>query len=228
MLVRIGDGDGASNVTFGRTMSVGEWFDEVPIAAFGYSTVAELFAVRAEATDPASLESSVHWAMVTIVSIYLSVGLTGALAYDDPGANVLDNFVDDNFVALLSFGLVVVITLLYPLINWPTAAALDALYAGPKGTPSFARRRVWTLLNLAAIVTMDALLPSLETAFGLAGALGLGLIAFCLPAAAFLGARSRDGGQKRWWHAAALVIFLAGGTMTIGSTTRIIIVAIQG
>jgi hypothetical protein len=58
--------------------------------------------------------------------------------------------------------------------------------------------------------------------YGLAGSLGLGLISFCLPVAAFLGYRAARNRLGLMWVAAASVVLCAGVVMTIGSTTRII------
>ena len=170
-----------------RGESASAFFSNAAMAAFGYSMVAELFAVRAEANEPEKLGRSVHVGLAIAAGLYCFVGTVGALAYPDPRANILEQFLpfaEHRFVAVLCLGLVAMVTLLYPLINFPTVQALDALLAGPAGPPSLRRRRALSVLGLAAVVATDALLPHLDTIFGLAGSLGLGLIAFCLPAAA--------------------------------------------
>ena len=196
----------------------------MPIAAFGYSIIAELFAVRAEARDPEKLGPSVHKATAIVASIYCVVGVIGALAFEDPGSNLLANFDGDGLVDVLKLGLVVVITLLYPLINFPTVTALDALAAGGGGAPSHRRRQVFSVLGLGCTIAVDTLLPDIGLVFGLAGSLGLGLVAFCLPTAAFLATAPRTAGNRAS-RAAGLLVCLAGAAMTVGSTARIIYTA---
>ena len=225
LLARIAaQGPASGNLVAFKPVSAGAFADQVPIAAFGYSIIAELFAVRAEARDPAALGASVHAATAIVASIYCVVGLIGALAIEQPGANLLDgsNFEGDVVIDLLKLGLVVVITLLYPLINFPTVTALDALAAGPKGAPSHARRKLFSVVGLLCVIAIDTLLPDIGLVFGLAGSLGLGLIAFCLPTAAFLAKAPRT---ERVQIAAGLVVFLAGAAMTVGSTARILYMA---
>ena len=169
-----------------------------------------------------------HVGLAIAAGLYCFVGTVGALAYPDPRANILEQFLpfaEHRFVAVLCLGLVAMVTLLYPLINFPTVQALDALLAGPAGPPSLRRRRALSVLGLAAVVATDALLPHLDTIFGLAGSLGLGLIAFCLPAAAVIAwapARARLG---RAWVAGAALVLLAGATMMIVSTCYILAAA---
>jgi hypothetical protein len=225
LLARIAaQGPASGNLVAFKPVSAGAFADQVPIAAFGYSIIAELFAVRAEARDPAALGASVHAATAIVASIYCVVGVIGALAIEQPGANLLDgsNFEGDVVIDLLKLGLVVVITLLYPLINFPTVTALDALAAGPKGAPSHARRKLFSVVGLLCVIAIDTLLPDIGLVFGLAGSLGLGLIAFCLPTAAFLAKAPRT---ERAQIAAGLVVFLAGAAMTVGSTARILYMA---
>merc|ERR1719191_142461 len=91
-------------------VSVGQMMDSAPVAAFGFSIVAELFAVRAEAKRPEQMSRCVHVATAIVSSLYLSVGLVCALAY--PGTNsrdILFNFLDEGFFVALMLGLVVAI-----------------------------------------------------------------------------------------------------------------------
>ena len=61
--------------------------------------------------------------------------------------------------------------------------------------------------------------------FGLAGSLGLGLIAFCLPAVTYLALLGRSGSMKT--TVMAFVVLIAGAVMTVGSTAKILISAID-
>ena len=221
------------NVAFVHDVSAATFLDQVPIAAFGYSMVAELFSVRSEAMDPRKLPRSVHIAMAIIVTIYTTVGIIGALAFEKPGANVLENFHDDNVINILVLGLCIMITLLYPLINWPTVNAVDALIAGPGGVSSHTRKKRISVACLCLIILLDNLLGrSIGTVFGLAGSIGLGLIAFVLPVLTFLvDALGRNVSlqmkRRKMWIGATAIILLAGAGMTIGSTARILYAAIR-
>eukprot|EP00937_MAST-01D_sp_MAST-1D-sp2_P005408 g5408.t1 len=107
MFARIGE-HGVHNAVAVKTVSGGVFADQVPIAAFGYSIIAELFAVRAEAKDPAALAPSVHRAAAIVASIYCVVGIIGALAFDGKVCpdNLLNCFPDDRVVHWLELGLV--------------------------------------------------------------------------------------------------------------------------
>ena len=91
-----------------------------PQAAFGFSLIAELFAVRAEATRPVArsilaglcgrhrrlvalsaccygqhrrpelLSGCAHKAAAIVTTIYVCVGLIGALAFESPQSNLLE------------------------------------------------------------------------------------------------------------------------------------------
>ena len=168
-------------------------------------------------------------------SLYCFVGTVGALAYSNNPlaggpipANILEYFMpfeSNRFMAVLCLGLIFMITLLYPLINNPTVQAVDAIFAGPTGPPSLRRRRVLGFVGLGLVIATDVLLPHLNTIFGLAASIGLGLIAFCLPVAAFLAlprARRELGGA---WTACAALVLLLGAAMMVISTVYILIAA---
>jgi amino acid permease len=210
------------NTALFKSVSLGTVANEAPIVAFGFSVIAELFAVREEAQDPEELGRSVHVATAIVALIYASVGLLGALAFEDPGQNLLTNFPGDHLVALLSLLLVFALTLLYPLINFPTTQCLDALWAGEGGALSLRRRRVFSVLGLGAVVAVDTLLPNVGEVFGISGSLGLGLIAYVLPCAASLAFPEIYGGA---WRAALWVVLAVGAALTLGSTGQIIFTA---
>ena len=75
--------------------------------------IIEVFAVRAEARERHRLGQAVHVAIAAVVVIMCSVGIVGALAIEEPGGNVLTNFAGNRFIAAISLGLVIIITLLY-------------------------------------------------------------------------------------------------------------------
>ena len=57
------------------------------------------------------------------------MGVVGAMAIESPDSNVLLDFKGNRFIAAISFGLLLMITLLFPLINFPMAVALDSLFS---------------------------------------------------------------------------------------------------
>ena len=180
--------------------------------------IIEVFAVRAEAREREKLGQSVHVAMTIVVFIMCVVGIVGALAVESPSANILTHFAGERFIAAVSFGLLLMITLLFPLINFPMAVALDSLFSPRGAGPNFGRRRLISFLGLVAIIGMDTLVPDVDSVFSLAGSLGLGLMAFTLPPAAFLAIK--DARRGRFVVVAlAILLLLAGVALTGGSTS---------
>eukprot|EP00939_MAST-03C_sp_MAST-3C-sp1_P004894 g4894.t1 len=216
--------------------------DIAPIAAFGYSLVAELFAVRCEAKNPADLYNCAHKACAIVTSIYCVVAITGSFAFEDPSSNLLSVWsADDRVVSWLSLGLITVITLLYPLINFVIVQSIDDLcvsmgaFAKNSTVTSFTRKRYLSVAVLALIIGLDSLIDDLSYVFALAGSLGLGLIAYCLPAIVFLiavwrrryaddGALNAPTTRRDLFVAvfAAAVCLVVGTVMTIGSTASVI------
>lgn len=197
---------------------------QVPVAAFGFSIVAELFSVRAEANDPNGLGRCVHIATGIVVTIYLFVGVVGTLAFEKLGDSILDS-INTRFFSVLKLGLCVIITLLYPLINFPAVNAIDALIAGKDGAPSQRRKRIASVALWVGTLAIDTFVKDLSLAFGLAGSLGLGLLAYVLPTAGFLG-NIRNLPLDMRTHvattASAAVVLVMGMLMTIGGTGYII------
>lgn len=215
---------GASNNVPFKSVGFGDMLDIAPVACFGFSSIAEVFSVRAEVKEKAKLGQAAHIATAIVSSIYLGVGLIGSMAIESPSSNILLDFDKNRFISLLMLGLCVVITMLYPLINFPAVGALDALCAEPGAAPSIKRRRIFTAILLVSTLTLDTAVSDLGLIFGLCGSLGLGLLAYVLPTAAFLGLSGRNAlGHTSWIKVvlAAFVLFIGLG-MTIGSTARII------
>ena len=83
---------------------------------------------------------------------------------------------------------------------------------------------MFSLVGLVFVLAMNAFVPNLGLVFGLAGSLGLGLIAFCLPTVTYLALL----GSRSWTVTLmATVVLIAGVVMTVGSTTKILISAIN-
>lgn len=224
-VILISDPD--SGAVHGKTWdvpAVGVMLDQVPAAAFGFSSIVELFHVRAEIKRPEVMSRCVNIASVIIVIVYLAVGLIGAMAFADPGSNMLENFPKSRFVAMLRLGIIIMITLLYPIINFPCAQAVLAL-RGNFMAPSMRSWRLVSVLGLVLVLFIDTVITDLGTVFGLAGALGLGLVAYVLPCSAFLVISWR---QRQTTPLptliviGALVVLILGLVMTLGSTGWII------
>jgi len=207
--------------------------DQVPVAAFGFSSIAELFHVRAELKNPDILSKCAHIATMLVVGLYLIVGLVGALAFEDPGSNLLQNFPGSHLVAIIRLVIIGMVTMLYPIINFPYAQALEALIAGRFGATSSKRWKMHAVIGFIVLLLVDTLVTRLDAVFGLSGSLGLGLIAYVLPSSAALAVGlgwSRRSTQQLVATkvtspstlAAAFVILIVGLVMTFGSTAWII------
>jgi len=201
---------------------------QTPNVAFGFSSVVELFHVRAELKRPADMSFCAHLATVIVCTVYMAVGVIGGMAFKDPGANVLQNFKGSYLVSNLQMGLIVMITLLYPIINFPCISALDAL-RGRFTTPSAGRWRLLSVAALACVLFIDTIVPNLNDVFGLAGSLGLGLVAYVLPSSAALAVALRGPlAGKGTLLFTASVVLVFGLIMTFGSTAQIIYGIVTG
>jgi amino acid permease len=226
-LVEVGGGE-----THGAAFAAPKFVDlltQVPTAAFGFSSIVELFHVRAEIKKPELMGRCVHIASTIIVVVYLSVGLIGALAFQNPGSDFLERFPDSHLVAILRLGIIIMITLLYPIINFPCVSAIGAL-PGNFAAPSMRAWRTMSVIGLCLVLFIDTSISlasthGLDDVFGISGSLGLGLVAYTLPCAAFLAIslRARRDSPLPAHHAiAAGIILCLGLFMTIGSTAWII------
>jgi len=221
--------DGTADSTHGTVPwdvpSAGVMLDAVPAVAFGFSSIVELFHVRAEIKKPKAMGRCAHVATALICMLYLAVGLIGALAFENPGPNLLENFPDSNVVAFLRLGIIVMITLLYPIINFPCVQAVDSLIAGRFGAPSMRRWKIMSVLGFVFVLLIDTLVTDLSDVFSLSGALGLGLVAYVLPCSAAIMVSCRQEpstGTRTMRVACAALILVAGLVLTFGSTAWII------
>merc|ERR1719272_187580 len=125
------------------------------------------------------------------------------------------------------------ITLLYPIINFPCVQAVDAL-RGRFTAPSMRRWKTMSVLGLVFVLLIDTAIIDLNDVFGLSGSLGLGLVAYVLPCSAglavYLRQRSHGSGERLpvAMVASAAVVLAAGLLMTIGSTASIIYGVVEG
>merc|ERR1712232_85338 len=112
--------------------------------------------VRSEAKDRATIGRCIHIATVIVTAVYFFVGLAGALAFETPTDNILLSFIDERFFKILMFFLTLLIALLYPIINFPAVAAIDAMFAGREGQSSQCRRKIATLFMVLVVVVIDS------------------------------------------------------------------------
>jgi hypothetical protein len=90
-------------------------------------------------------------------------------------------------VALLSLGLIIVITLLYPIITSPVVQSVNALISGSDRSPSLSMRRTpISLVGMGLVLLLDTAVVDMGYVFGLSGSRGLGFLAYVLPCASFL------------------------------------------
>jgi amino acid permease len=208
-------------------------FETAPVVAFGFSSIAELFHVRAEMKKPELLSRCAHLATGIIVSLYFAIGFICALAFEKPGPNVLENFPGNHLIAICRMAILVLVVMLYPIINFPCMQAIDALIAGRDGTPSMWRWKLETVIGLALIIVVNTVVVRLDYVMGLSGSLGGGLFAYVLPAAAALDVAFRTPVHgslpaRVVQVACAVFIVVVGLVLTFGSTGWIIYGIAQG
>lgn len=221
--------DGAHGEVF-EVPSPSVLLQTTPNIAFGFSSIVELFHVRAEMKRPEAMSRCAHVATALVCSLYLAVGLVGALAFSKPGSNLLENFPTNHFVSMLRLGIIVMITLLYPIINFPCVQALLAL-RGRFTAPSMRSWRITSVLCLIFVLLIDTTVNNLGDLFGLCGSLGLGLVAYVLPCSAGLAVtyrQQRDARLPVAIVASASVVLVLGLLMTVGSTALIIVSVVKG
>merc|ERR1712061_718762 len=97
-----------------------------------------------------------------VVGLYLGGGLVGALAFEDQGSNLLQSFPDSHLVAVIRLVIIVMVTMLYPIINFPYAQALEALIAGRFGSSSGKRWKMHAVIGLILVLLLDTLVTNLN------------------------------------------------------------------
>jgi hypothetical protein len=89
-------------------------------------------------------------------------------------------------MALLSLGLIIIITLLYPTINFAVVQSVNALISGNDRSPSLSMRRTISLVGMGLALLLDTVVVDMGYVFGLCRSPGLGFLAYVLPCASFL------------------------------------------
>mmetsp|Transcript_1781 Transcript_1781/g.4890 ORF Transcript_1781/g.4890 Transcript_1781/m.4890 type:complete len:441 (-) Transcript_1781:51-1373(-) len=233
-LIRVAEGDGASGSGVSPSDPV------VPVVSNVFRSMATIaFAFTSMSSFPevvramkkgrphdyrVKMRAAVFWAGGIIFTIYLLVSIVAVWAFGTEAGsvttgsgkgNVLYNFPKDNYlITILSFLLVVVIVLDYPVILFP---ATNIVLSVTK-TWDYPHARALINIFLGVIVLLVVIVvPDLGDVFGLCGALGVSVFCYVLPGSVV----------ARYHHAfgAKLLGFLSivlGLTMLILSTYYII------
>ena len=217
---------------------------------FTYSSVINLVNVYGEMNQQTLRQGvrAVSAATGLCCLIYTSVALLCVLAWgvrcNSPSGNVLYLVSMSNYwVDFWCFALIVSITLLYPVINFPMVANAETvlllLVTGHvPGTAACAervqqlqcgqgagaralrmRREIMSMAGVVLVVAIDAAVADLADLFGLCGSLGLGAISLVLPALMYLWNYNKDGRTRTSVHVLGSAVTLALGlTVTFGTT----------
>jgi hypothetical protein len=125
-------------------------------------------------------------------------------------------------VALLSLGLIIIITLLYPIITFPVVQSVNALISGNDRSPSLSMRRTISLVGMGLALLLDTAVVDIGYVFGLCGSRGLGFLAYVLPCASFLSIMLAKRKAFSVSSVCAVLIVIMGLVMAFGSTARVI------
>lgn len=165
---------------------------------------------------------------------YTLVALVGVLTfgnhvgYDDfngPGAaNYLYVFPMSHYViTVLSFGLIVVITLLYAVLNYPFVKAVKTCLklALPQclSNPFLAWQHsqlVLTLVGMVIVVFVNTSLKNISTLFSLSGGWGCAFVCYCIPSILVL----KDGDQTLTTKTAMVASLLLVALVVLPFTDR--------
>eukprot|EP00039_Didymoeca_costata_P026049 m.14806 g.14806 ORF g.14806 m.14806 type:complete len:452 (-) comp5210_c0_seq1:130-1485(-) len=207
-----------------------------PAIAFAFTGVFCLFPVMESLRDQRrQTKSQVVWYSSLVCCVgYQVISVIGVLTFgkkvvhDDftntTAPNFLYVFPPNHYVmTLLCFGICVVITLLYAIINFPIFNATQTIleiiggkkwvFTTPKSQKLF--RSVTTLVGMAVVVLLNLQFQSLVTLFGLCGGYGITFVAYAIPSAIALKLGKSD---PLWYKmllvASILLVLVIAGTFT--------------
>eukprot|EP01083_Nonionella_stella_P105401 303153_1 len=184
-----------------------------PTIAFVYTSLWELFPVYTELNhrDVASTKSSIYVSMFICFVIYVAVSTLVIVTYGtDTLPNALYNVPATNYwFNFCCFMIVIVITLLYPVINYPMMNAVETIldllgccqFKGYDGNditewsvlsaliaPSvwreyivYHRRDVLSIFFIFVVIAVDIGVTDLDDLFGLCGSLGITFVCYIYP-----------------------------------------------
>ena len=124
-------------------------------------------------------------------------------------------------MALLSLGLIIIITLLYPIITFPVVQSVNALISGNDRSPSLSMRRIISLVGMGLALLLDTAVVDMGCVFGLCGSRGLGFLVYVLPCASFLSIMLAKAFSVS--SVCAVLIVIMGLVMAFGSTARAVV-----
>ena len=125
-------------------------------------------------------------------------------------------------MALLSLGLIIIITLLYPITTFPVVQSVNALISGNDRSPSLSMRRTISLVGMGLALLLDTAVVDMGYVFGLCGSRGLGFLVYVLPCASFLSIMLAKRKAFSVSSVCAVLIVIMGLVMAFGSTARVI------
>lgn len=202
--------------------------------AFTYSIIFALFPVLQEIPGGASpqnlerMKSIVCRACMVCTMVYFTMGVVGALAFGTAvEAIALYNLpMSDAIVSIMSLVLCVVMTLLFPVIGFPTIQSLGNLFCKGTGcapnTPMGRFRRPVSAVGIAGMVLLfDTVVPT-KAAFALCGSLGLAVAAYIMPCIIYL-RLDREHGPWHWTRLGTMATLLLGLVLLFGSTPMTLI-----
>jgi len=195
-----------------------DYFRSAGAVCFAFSSIVTLFPTVREMNQPQRIGQAVNWSSALCFTVYIATALAGAFAFGTGAeSNCLynTNVKHRDTLRPLVFVLVVCIILLYPVINYPMVQSLQTLIWGGGSSPEWSRPAI-SIVGVLGVAVVDFYVSDLVDLFGLCGSLGLGVIAYILPAVLFLRT-----GRGRWYEPSkrvAVVILGVGLLVTSVST----------
>mmetsp|Transcript_51518 Transcript_51518/g.111867 ORF Transcript_51518/g.111867 Transcript_51518/m.111867 type:complete len:469 (-) Transcript_51518:384-1790(-) len=128
------------------------------------------------------MRASVWTSSILVLAVYLFLTVAALVAFGTQVKdNVLYNFpVHNDVITMLSFAVVVVIVLDYPVLNFPLVEMCRRSQTLKLGDKPWARV-VLTLIFMVIVILLDTAVPDMKDIFGLCGALGLSTYCCTLP-----------------------------------------------
>jgi len=209
---------------------------DLPAIAFAFSGTFCLFPVYREIHDKSlpNMKKVIGRSTFICAAGYMIVSLFGIWTFGKdidvnpttgkPASNYLYVFPPDHYVVtLLCFGIVIVITLLYAVINFPFLASMEKLM---DFLPGVTQDTVWhhgqwfriiaTFLGMVVIVFINIQFKNLLSLFGFCGGWGISFVVYFIPSLVALSASRRQLKKPFWYQmllvlSALAVLVMAGG-----------------
>eukprot|EP00992_Anisonema_acinus_P010235 TRINITY_DN6425_c0_g1_i1.p1 TRINITY_DN6425_c0_g1~~TRINITY_DN6425_c0_g1_i1.p1 ORF type:complete len:501 (-),score=110.79 TRINITY_DN6425_c0_g1_i1:65-1519(-) len=210
-------------------------FQFMSVAAIVYCAQLCLFPVLHELKGRSvpRMRRALRMASAGCCTVYCSVALMGSLAWGKKAdANIIYSVpMNDYWVDLLGFLLIICLTLLYPIINYPLVNAVQTVLSTERFLTFGGRdhsREVLSIFFAIAVVVIVSCVPDLDDIFSLCGSLGQGLVCWIMPSVSYL----RLATGRPWFAPSKLItvlLLLVGLSLTgFGSTLTIMHIVQQG